>query len=281
MNTATHHLVLQGPDMQENLAQSMAVLCGARSVQHIGERAFRLREARQRPEIVEVCRGWRIDYAYVPATQRLDGFGLLAMDMDSTLITIECIDELADFAGVKNEVRDITQAAMSGEIDFAESLRRRVALLEGLGTETLERVYAERLQLSPGAEALIARCKEAGIKTLLVSGGFSFFVDRLKDWLGLDYTRSNTLEIRDGKLTGRLEGELLDARGKAAALLKVCAELGIAPARAIVVGDGANDLPMMAEAGVSVAYRAKPIVKQQATYALDHSGLDGVLNLFL
>lgn len=280
MNTATHNLVIQGPDAQESLAQSLSMLSGARTVQVLGANAFRLRQARQRPEVAQVCKGWRIDHGYVPNTVALADFGLLAMDMDSTLITIECIDELADFAGVKKEVSDVTQAAMRGEIDFAESLRRRVALLEGLPVETLERVYAERLQLSPGAEALIARCKELGIKTLLVSGGFSFFVERLKERLGLDYTRSNVLDVQDGKLTGKLQGEIFDAKAKAAALEEICATLGIEPAQSIVIGDGANDLPMMAAAGVSIAYRAKPIVTQQATYSLDHVGLDGVLHLF-
>lgn len=280
MNEATHHLVIQGPDVQEGIAQSLGMLTGARAVQALSPNAFRLRQARQRPEVMDVCRGWRIDYGYMPTTVALADFGLLAMDMDSTLITIECIDELADFAGVKDKVSEVTQAAMRGEIDFAESLRRRVALLEGLPVETLERVYEERLRLSPGAEALIARCKELDIKTLLVSGGFSFFVERLKERLGLDYTRSNILDIQDGKLTGKVLGEIFDAQSKLAALQESCASLDITPAQAIVIGDGANDLPMMTAAGISIAYHAKPIVKQQATYSLDHVGLDGVLHLF-
>lgn len=280
MNEATHNLIIQGPDAQESIAQSLSMLTGARAVQPLGPHAFRLRHAHQRQAVLDVCRGWRIDHAYVPTTTRLDDHKLLAIDMDSTLITVECIDELADFAGVKAQVSEVTQAAMRGEIDFGESLKRRVALLEGLPVETLERVYDERVQLSPGAESLIARCKELGIRTLLVSGGFTFFVDRLKERLGFDDARSNELEVRDGKLTGQVLGEVFDAKAKAAALEESCAAIGATSAQAIVIGDGANDLAMMTAAGVSIAYRAKPIVKQQATYSLDHVGLDGALNLF-
>lgn len=274
-------LVLQGPDISAALAQGVKMLLDARSVEQLDTHAFRLPDARVRPaDMEEGWQNWRIDYAYVPATPRLSDFRLLALDMDSTLITVECIDELADFAGVKGKVRTITEAAMKGEIDFAESLKRRVALLEGLPVEALQQVYDERVDLSPGAETLIARCKELGIKTLLVSGGFDFFVERLQERLGIDYTRSNTLEVRDGKLTGQVLGEVFDAEGKAQAMREVCAELGTTPAQAIVIGDGANDVPMMAIAGASIAYRAKPVVKQQATYTLDHVGLDGALNLF-
>src|SRR5690606_38432117 len=245
-----------------------------------GPHAFRLRHAHQRLAVLDVCRGWRIDHAYVPTTTRLDDHKLLAIDMDSTLITVVCIDALAAFAGGKPQPTGVPQAAMRGEIDFGESLKRRVALLEGLPVETLERVYDERVQLSPGAESLIARCKELGIRTLLVSGGFTFFVDRLKERLGFDDARSNELEVRDGKLTGQVLGEVFDAKAKAAALEESCAAIGATSAQAIVIGDGANDLAMMTAAGVSIAYRAKPIVKQQATYSLDHVGLDGALNLF-
>jgi phosphoserine phosphatase len=205
---------------------------------------------------------------------------LLAIDMDSTLITIECIDEVADMAGLKAEVSAITAAAMSGEIDYAESLRRRVGLLRGLDRDALARVYDERLRLSPGAETMLGAMQRAGVKTLLVSGGFSFFTGRLKARLGLDYSISNALDIEGGRLTGRVVGNIVDAEAKAAKLRAVRDELRIANAQIIAIGDGANDLAMMAEAGVSIAYRAKPMARGKADYALDYAGLDGVLNLF-
>jgi phosphoserine phosphatase len=170
---------------------------------------------------------------------------------------------------------------MRGEIDFAESLRRRVALLEGLDENALQRVYDERLQLNPGAELMLAKLKAHGIKTLLVSGGFLFFTERLKPRLGLDYTHANTLEIVDGKLTGRVLGKILDAQGKADWLVKIREELGLKPGQVIAMGDGANDLKMMAQAGISIAYHAKPVVREQASYALNFAGLDGLVHLFL
>jgi phosphoserine phosphatase len=237
--------------------------------------------AAQRPDIGIYCDTHRLDYAYVEP-RSLSAFGLLAMDMDSTLITIECIDEIADYCGLKAEVAAITEAAMRGEIsDFNESLMRRVALLKGLDASALESVYQERLKLSPGAERMLAGAREAGLKTLLVSGGFVFFTERLKERLGLDFTRANTLEIVDGKLTGRVVGEIVNADVKARTLRETCDALGIAPSRAIAMGDGSNDLKMMAEAGLSVAFRAKPVVQQAATAAFNHVGLDGLLNLFV
>ncbi|GIL04473.1 MAG: phosphoserine phosphatase SerB [Betaproteobacteria bacterium] len=228
---------------------------------------------------------WRCDWAIVPPALKLADFRLLALDMDSTLVNIESLDEVAAYAGKGEEVAAITEAAMRGEIaDYKESLRRRVAMLAGVDASLLERVYAERLKLNPGAEALIAACKAAGLKTLLVTGGFTFFTDRLKQRLGFDFTRSNVIEIADGKLTGRVTGpdggEIVDADGKAQALRDACADLGCATDRAIAIGDGANDLKMMKLAGLSVAYRAKPVVRQQATYALNYTALDGVLNWF-
>jgi phosphoserine phosphatase len=201
------------------------------------------------------------------------------MDMDSTLITIECIDEIADMQGLKPQVAAITEAAMRGELDFAESLRRRVALLEGLDASALQRVFEERLRLSPGAERMLKAVQAAGLKTLLVSGGFTYFTDRLKPLLGLDFTRANQLEIVDGKLTGKVLGDIVDAEAKRATVEQVCATLGISPQQAIVMGDGANDLKMMDIAGMSVAFRAKPVVREQATVALNFVGLDGILNL--
>ncbi len=215
---------------------------------------------------------------------RLADFGLIAFDMDSTLISIECVDEIAAMAGRKAEVSAITEAAMRGEIaDYKESLRRRVAMLAGVPASDLQRVCDERLRLNPGAEALVAACKRAGLKTLLVSGGFTFFSDRVRDRLGLDFTRSNVLEIADGALTGRMVdqpwGDICDGAEKKKMLLETCAGLGIEPQRSIAVGDGANDLPMMAAAGLSVAWHAKPRVREAATVAIDEGGLDRLLEV--
>ena len=226
------------------------------------------------------CLDARIDCCFIQSSRALSDFKLLVMDMDSTLITIECIDEIADMQGLKPQVAEITEAAMRGEIEFRESLTRRVSLLRGLDASALQRVYDERLRLSPGAEPMLAAIKAAGLKTLLVSGGFTFFTDRLKDRLGLDYTHSNYLEIEGGKLTGRVVGVIVDADEKKHTVERVCAELGITPQQAIVMGDGANDLKMMSIAGLSVAFRAKPVVHEQADVALNFVGLDGVLRLF-
>ncbi|MDB5897051.1 MAG: serB [Ramlibacter sp.] len=218
----------------------------------------------------------------------LKDFKLIAFDMDSTLINIECVDEIADAVGRKEEVAAITEAAMRGEIaDYKESLRRRVALLEGVTIADMESVYVQRLQLNPGAEKLVQTCKAAGLKVLLVSGGFTFFTDRIRDKLGVDYTRSNVLEVRSGpncgELTGRLVdqpwGDICDGAEKRKMLLETCAQLGISPRQAIAMGDGANDLPMMGEAGLSVAYHAKPKVREQAMVAINTGGLDRLLEV--
>jgi len=220
------------------------------------------------------------DVAFVPETAALADFGLIALDMDSTLITIECVDELADLAGIKDDVALITARAMQGEIPFAESLRRRIALLKGLPESALARVYKERLRLSPGAETLMEAARMAGLSSLLVSGGFTYFTERLRARLGFDRACANSLEVIDGTLTGNIQGKVLDAEGKAAAVRALAAELALPRERILVIGDGANDLAMMKEAGTSIAYRAKPAVREQADYALDYSGLEGVLNLF-
>ncbi len=221
---------------------------------------------------------------------RLADFKLIAFDMDSTLINIECVDEIADAAGRKAEVAAITEAAMRGEItDYKDSLRRRVALLRGVTVAHMEQVYTERLQLNPGAEALVTACKAAGMKVLLVSGGFTFFTDRIRDRLGIDFTRSNVLEIEpganSGQLTGRMVdqpwGDICDGAEKRKMLLETCAQLGISPSQAIAMGDGANDLPMMGAAGLSVAYHAKPAVREKATVAIDSGGLDRLLEVAL
>ncbi|WP_449412785.1 phosphoserine phosphatase SerB [Pandoraea soli] len=222
-----------------------------------------------------------VDTVLVDSHRRLTDFKLVAMDMDSTLITIECIDEIADYCGLKAEVSAITEAAMRGEIkDFNESLTRRVALLKGLDASALEKVFDERLQLSPGAETMLRGVQALGIRTLLVSGGFTFFTERLKARLNLDVARANTLEIVDGKLTGRVVGEIVNAEVKARTVTEVATQLGASAAQAIVMGDGSNDLQMMAIAGLSVAFRAKPVVREKASVALNYAGLDALLSLF-
>ena len=257
----------------------LAALAQSRQRDQIAEHAYRIADAQPHANIAPYCLANRLDFGFVPQGRTLRNFGLVAMDMDSTLITIECIDEIADMQGLKPQVAAITAAAMRGEIDFAESLRRRVALLAGLDEHALRRVYDERLQLSPGAELMLAKLKAYGIKTLLVSGGFVFFTERLKARLGLDYSCANTLEIAGGKLTGKVRGKIFDARGKAERLVKVRDELKLKPQQVIAIGDGANDLEMMAQAGISIAYHAKPVVRAQASYALNFIGLDGVARL--
>ncbi|GAB3355369.1 MULTISPECIES: phosphoserine phosphatase SerB [Giesbergeria] len=220
----------------------------------------------------------------IDAALRLQDFKLIAFDMDSTLINIECIDEIADAAGRKAEVAAITEAAMQGVItDFKESLRRRLALLKGVPVSHLEAVFAERLRFNPGAQELMAAARAAGLKTLLVSGGFTFFADRVKAGLGMDFARANRLEMEDGHLTGRLIeqswGDICDGAEKRRTLLEVASLMGIDPQQAIAVGDGANDLPMMGVAGVSVAYHAKPAVRAQAKVAINSGGLDRLLEV--
>ena len=220
---------------------------------------------------------------------KLSDFKLIAFDMDSTLINIECIDEIADAAGRKAEVAAITEAAMRGEItDFKDSLRRRLALLEGVSVASMEAVYAERLQINLGAKELIDTCQAEGLKVLLVSGGFTFFADRVKERLNIDFARSNLLEIKNGKLTGKLMmqdwGEICDGDEKRRTVQATCTDLGITPKQAIAMGDGANDLPMMrlcADAGgLSVAYHAKPKVRKEAMAAINSGGLHRLLTIF-
>jgi phosphoserine phosphatase len=274
------HLVIQGADVATPDLKQLAKLAGASRIERLTPEAFRLCDAHPADEIPQLCEKSQLDYAFVPETRRLADFRLLVMDMDSTLITIETIDELADLVGLKQQVAAITARAMRGEIEYDESLRHRVALLKGLEASALDRVYDERLKLTPGAETLLAAIKRAGIKTLLVSGGFTRITERLKPRLGLDYTYANTLDSNDGKLTGEILGRIVNADGKRDELVRVRDAMGIDRSQVIAIGDGANDLKFMAEAGVSVAFHAKPIVRSHATYAINYVGLDGVLNLF-
>ncbi len=278
---AAPDLVVQHPRLGDAAVAAFAARLGAPPVRREPALArWRQAGAVAAPEVARIADAQAVDAALVAPDARLADYRLLAFDMDSTLITIECVDEIADYAGRKPEVAAITEAAMRGEIrDYDESLRRRVALLAGLDVAVLDRVYAERLRLSPGARELVGAAQRAGLATLLVSGGFTYFTGRLKAELGLDYTRSNTLEVVDGKLTGQVLGTIVNADGKALALRETCRALGVAPSQAIAIGDGANDLKMMAQAGISIAYHAKPVVREQTTWAINHCGLEAVLNL--
>jgi phosphoserine phosphatase len=281
---AATRLVVQAPDFDAPTLKALAKLAGAERIDAVSrgvDQAFALTPATNAAEVFAYCAQESLDCAFVSPAQRLDRVRLLAMDMDSTLITIECVDEIADMMGIKQEVAAITASAMRGEIDFRESLTRRVALLRGLDIAALQRVYDERLELSPGAERLLAGMRAVGAQSLLVSGGFTFFTERLKTRLGLDHTCANTLEIADGKLTGRLTGPIVDAKAKAACFGRLRAALAADGGLAVAIGDGANDLSMLDAADVSVAYHAKPIVRARATYAIDYCGLDAVLNLFV
>ena len=281
----TMNLVLQGTGDCEARLERIAALTAPKSIHRVSENAVRCEGISYSPALrqtIEVAaHAAQLDATYMMGHHHLNEFRLVAMDMDSTLITIECIDEIADMQGLKPQVAEITEAAMRGELDFSESLRRRVALLEGLDASALQRVYEERLQLSPGAERMLKAVQAAGLQTLLVSGGFTYFTEHLKQRLGLNFTRANELEIINGKLTGRVLGEIVDAEVKKKTVEHVCASLGITPDQAIVMGDGANDLKMMSIAGMSVAFRAKPVVREQASVALNFVGLDGILNLFV
>ena len=274
------NLVVQGPALASGDLDALVLLAKPRAVVQVAPRAFRLAGAMKNEGIAPLCEARRIDHAWMQEGRRFAALRLLAMDMDSTLITIECIDELGDFAGKKAEIAAVTAQAMRGEIEYQESLRRRVKALAGVPESALSRVYEERLRLTPGAEILVSKCRQHGVQLLLVSGGFTFFTERLKARLGLDHTISNVLEIRDGKLTGALSGDIVDADAKAAKFRQVAAALNAAREQTVAIGDGANDLKMMAEAGVSVAFRAKPVVRAQASCALSWSGLDAVANLF-
>ena len=275
-------LVIQGRAIgMAHLTHIHRIIGGNTQFMQIAQHAYYLpTQQTQVTEVVEFCAEQKIDCALVPDTQRLSHFGLCVMDMDSTLINIECIDEIADMMQIKPQVAAITESAMRGEIDFATSLRKRVSLLKGLNQIALRRVIDERLKPNPGAVEWIAACKANNIKTMVVSGGFTLFANHVKDLLGLDYAVANTLEIVDGKLTGNVLGDIVDANRKAIELMRLRETLNLKFDQTIAIGDGANDLMMMKVAGVGVAYHAKPIVQSQATYAINFNGLDGVVNFF-
>jgi phosphoserine phosphatase len=282
----TKNLIIQAHDIETHDLKSLHGLAHANAIEKIdgvfSHQAFRLTDAdpASMDGVKSYCEKAKLDFAFVDSTKSLADFKLIASDMDSTLINIECIDEIADYAGKKAEVAAVTEAAMRGEIDWPTSLRQRVLALAGLPETTLERVYEERLQLSPGAENLILAAKKNNIKLLLVSGGFTFFTEKLKSRLGFDFAFSNTLEVIDGKLTGRVLGALCDADAKAEHARNTASMLKFGTHQILALGDGANDLKMMAAAGTSIAYHAKPVVRASATHALTHVGLDGVLALF-
>jgi len=273
------NLVVQGPALATGDLDALALLAKPHALHEIAPRAFRLVGALKNEGVAPLCEARRIDHAWIEDGRRFAQLRLLAMDMDSTLITIECIDELGDLAGKKAEIAAITAQAMRGEIEYRESLRRRVRALAGLPESSLGKVYEERLSLTPGAETLLKHCKDNGVKLLLVSGGFTFFTERLKNRLGIDYTISNLLEVKGGRLTGALLGDIVDADAKARKFLEIKNALGVAREQTLAIGDGANDLKMMQQAGISVAFRAKPVVRAQASCALNWSGLDAVVNL--
>lgn len=226
-------------------------------------------------QIEKVCAARELDWSI----QQESTWKVLAMDMDSTVITIECIDEIADFAGRKAEVAAITEATMRGEIkSFEESVRRRVAMLEGVTVADLEAVKTARLRFSPGAPELLKAAGEAGLHRLLVSGGFTYFADHVAKSIGFDEVHANVLDIVEGRLTGRLVGPVVDGEAKRQALLGACSTLGVSADQAIAVGDGSNDLPMMSEAGLSVAYHAKPAVREKAQQRIDHVGLESLIS---
>ncbi len=277
------NLILQGNALPTFLLDRILAATGASTAEPLPPQVVRLPDAQRTAEfdaLIPLIEAEKLDWAFVDRNKQLSDFGLICFDMDSTLITIECIDELADFAGKKAEVSAVTEAAMRGEIDYRESLRRRLALMAGLDARVLARVYGERLLLSPGARELLEAAQNAGLRTAILSGGFTYFTERLRIELGFDFATSNELEISGGKLTGRVVGDIVDAAAKAHHLTRLRNELGLRKDQVIAVGDGANDLLMMAEAGLSVAFRAKPATRAKADVAINFGSLDSLLNLF-
>ena len=283
MNHAGKQIIVQKqPALDTETINAISSELQQAPVEHPAPGLARWRAEPQSPAVFDDwAERFGVDAANVPNGLRLADFRLLAIDMDSTLVTMETLDEIADMAGLKAEVAAITEAAMRGEIkDFSESLTRRMALLKGVGEDLIERVYQERLHLSPGAEILLAAAKAAGLKTMLVSGGFTHFTERLKERLGFDYAFANQFDIANQRLTGRVLGPIVDGAFKARAVQQCCQDIGCLPSQAIAIGDGANDLGMMAVAGLSVGYHAKPVVREKATWSVRKGGLDVVVGWF-
>ena len=283
MNHAGKQIIVQKqPVLDTETINAISAELQQAPVEHPAPGLARWRAEPQSPAVFDDwAERFGVDAANVPNGLRLADFRLLAIDMDSTLVTMETLDEIADMAGLKAEVAAITEAAMRGEIkDFSESLTRRMALLKGVGEDLIERVYQERLHLSPGAEILLAAAKAAGLKTMLVSGGFTHFTERLKERLGFDYAFANQFDIANQRLTGRVLGPIVDGAFKARAVQQCCQDIGCPPSQAIAIGDGANDLGMMAVAGLSVGYHAKPVVREKATWSMRKGGLDVVVGWF-
>ena len=277
------NLIIQGSALPTFLLERIVAATSASKVEPRPPQVVRLHGTTRTAEfdaLIPLIEAENLDWAFVDRNKKLADFGLICFDMDSTLITIECIDELADFAGKKEEVSAVTEAAMRGEIDYRESLRRRLSLLAGLDARVLAKVYGERLLLSPGARELLEAAQNAGLRTAILSGGFTYFTERLRIELGFDFATSNELEISGGKLTGRVVGDIVDAAAKAHHLAKLTDELGLKKEQVIACGDGANDLMMMAQAGLSVAFHAKPATRAKADIAINFGGLDSLLNLF-
>ena len=277
------NLIIQGGALPTFLLERIVSATGASAVEPRPPQVACIKGATRTADfdaLIPLIEAEKLDWAFAQPGKKLSDFGLICFDMDSTLITIECIDELADFAGKKAEVSEVTEAAMRGEIDYRESLRRRLSLLAGLDARVLARVFGERLLLSHGARELLEACQNAGLRTAILSGGFTYFTERLRIELGFDFATSNELEISGGKLTGKVVGDIVDASAKAHHIARLTDELGLKKEQVIACGDGANDLMMMAQAGLSVAFHAKPATRAKADVAINFGGLDSLLNLF-